>query len=156
MKHAMSDRAPAGSAPIRAWLRAPQCVLLILGSVTVLGPILIGLFAVGGAGPNYAGMIGMGLALGVPMLLLGLVAHPAALGRSAALRWMVGCATACAVAAVGGIVVHNLGAAVAGEDSIIAVISFFGAILGIPLFLLSALAAIPWCAAQQWLESQHR
>lgn len=155
MKRPISALSAAESAPRQAWLRAPRLILYALGAVAVLGPILLTVIAAD-PGRNDTGMIGMGLGLGVPMLLLGLVARPTALGRSAALRWMVGCATVCAVAAVGGIIIHNFGAAVAGEDSIIAVISFFGAILGIPLFLLTALAAIPWCAAQQWLETQHR
>jgi hypothetical protein len=98
----------------------------------------------------------MGLVLGVPMLILSFLAQPETLDRSPSIRGLVFSCLAFAIAAVGGVVVHNLGSALAGEESVLAVISFFAAIFGIPLFLITALIAIPLCAAQQWLRAQHR
>ena len=90
------------------------------------------------------------------MFMLGLLSHPATLERSASVRSLVFSSLAFALTAVGGIVVHNLGSAMEGEESVVAVIGFFAAILGIPLFLATALVTIPLCAAHQWLRTRHR
>ena len=132
----------------------PRIAFFALGTLTSLGAIVIAL-AFGGADPDY-GIIWMGLILGVPMLILGFLAQPETLSRSPEARAMVFRCLAFAIAAVGGIVIHNLGSAVAGEESLLAGISFFIAIIGIPVFLITALIAIPLCAADQWLRAHHR
>lgn len=143
------------AAPRRRWSGVPRRGLLILGTLTVLGPI-IAAFTVGGSERNTAGLIGMGLVLGIPMLVLGLLAQPAILAQSAALRTLISGALVCASAAVGGMIIHNLSAAVWGEAGLVAGMSFVVALLGIPLFLVTALVAIPLCAAQQWLRTHPR